>query len=100
MSFAPHHSRGHPCNDPEEKSKRRRPTTPLRDRLETGPRLPKPPPYPAGNKCFRQPGSAGYMGVSHLKALSSSAGHQDRGYGFVALGPVQWISCFQTLAPG
>lgn len=45
MSFASHHSRGHPRSAPEETT----PAHDLRDRLEVGPRLPKPPPFPAEN---------------------------------------------------
>lgn len=55
----------------------------LRDRLVSqGPSLPKPPPFPAGNDVSGCPGSAGYLGGSRLKALSSHAWESDRGYGF------------------
>ena len=55
----------------------------LRDRLVSqGPSLPKPPPFLAGNDISGCPGSAGYLGGSRLKALSSHAWKSDRGYGF------------------
>jgi hypothetical protein len=55
----------------------------LRDRLVSqGPSRPKPPPFPAGNDVSGCPGSAGYLGGSRLKALSSHAWDSNRGYGF------------------
>jgi hypothetical protein len=58
----------------------------LRDRLVSqGPSRPKPPPFPAENDVSGCPGSAGYMGGSRLKAMSSHAWESNRGYGFGGL---------------
>jgi hypothetical protein len=73
LLFAPI-TAGTPRNAPSEAA----PAHVLRDRLVLGPSLPKPPPFPAGNKCFRQPGKSGYLGGSQLKALSSDAGESDQ----------------------
>jgi hypothetical protein len=71
---------GAPRNAPQEEAS---PSNILRDHLVSqGPGRPKPPPFPAGNDVSGCPGSAGYLGGSRLKALSSDARESDRGYGF------------------
>jgi hypothetical protein len=77
---APISAGGCPRNAPLQEAL---PANILRDRLVSqGPSRPKPPPFPAGNDVSGCPGSAGYLGGSRLKALSSHAWDSNRGYGF------------------
>jgi hypothetical protein len=63
-------SAGTPRNAPVQ----RRPPTCMRDRLEWGPSLPKPPPYGPKTNVFGYPISQATWGAALLKALSSHAG--------------------------